>query len=106
MNLHIRVLPHWLLVVVLSGALNVSAIVVEDEIPPSKVTASSTFSAAQDAKHLVDGSGLSGDRHDNDSGAKTMWHSVEKPATSSPGAGLPAVPAWVRFDFAPAARVR
>ena len=30
-----------------------------------------------------------------------MWHSVEKPAESSPGAGLPAVPAWVRFDFAP-----
>ena len=101
MNLHICILPHWLLAVVLSGSWDVSAIVVEDEIPPGKVTASSTFSAAQDAKHLVDASGMSGDRHDHDSGANTMWHSVEKPAESSPGAGLPAVPAWVRFDFAP-----
>ena len=64
------------------------------------VMASSVFSPPQDARHLVDGSGLSGDRHDNEGSARTMWHSVENPAASSPAPGLPAAPAWVRFAFA------
>ena len=42
----------------------VPAVTIYDEIPVSviKVTASSTFSPEQTAQHLIDGSGLTGDR--------------------------------------------
>jgi hypothetical protein len=90
-----------LVITALTSGSNVKAMLIEEQIPSKavKVTASSTFSPSQDARHLVDGSGLSSDRHDNDAGAKTMWHSVEKPVPSTPATGLPSVPAWVRFDF-------
>jgi hypothetical protein len=81
----------------------VGAAWIEEEIPADAiiVTASSQFSPGQDARHLVDGSGLQNGLHDNDGSAQTMWHSAERPAPTSPAPGLPASPAWVRFDFAP-----
>jgi len=76
-----------------------AAVLVDVDIPASeiKVTPSSVFSPAQTAKHLIDGSGLSGDSHDNKDGARTMWHTVENPADGDV-AGIQA-PTWVRFDF-------
>lgn len=76
---------------VLAWPLWTQAVRIEEPVPAGhiKASASSTFSLPQDCRHLVDGSGLSGDRHDNNAGAGTMWHTVEKPAE-----------AWVRFDFA------
>jgi hypothetical protein len=55
-------------------------------------------------RHLVEGSGMQGGVHDNNSSAQTMWHSVQRPARTSATANLPASPAWVRFDFAPPQR--
>jgi alpha-mannosidase len=83
---------------VVVGAAGVSAVTIEEPIAGNAIraTASSTFSPQQDCRHLLDGAGLSGDRHDEDAGARTMWHTVENPAPS----GIPAAPAWVRFDFA------
>lgn len=74
---------------------------VEEPVPASaiKVSASSTFGAEQHCRHLVDRSGMTGDRHDNQAGASTMWQSVASPTNSCPAAGLPAAPAWVRFEF-------
>ena len=64
------------------------------------VTASSTLSLAQIPAHLADGAGMSGALHDNDYAAGTMWHTTERPSAQPPIPGLPASPAWVRFDFA------
>jgi TPR repeat protein len=64
------------------------------------VTASSVYSSMQAAQHLVDGSGMTGALHDNAEAAQTMWHTPERPAAQVPAQGLPASPAWVRFDFA------
>jgi hypothetical protein len=64
------------------------------------VTASSVFSPDQIARHLVDGSGMQGSIHDNNSSAATMWQSSENPAVTAPAHGLAPSPAWVRFDFA------
>lgn len=64
------------------------------------VTASSVYTPQQAAQHLTDGSGMLGALHDNAEGAQTMWQSSERPAPRPPVAGLPASPAWVRFDFA------
>jgi hypothetical protein len=101
MNSPIYTAQCLLLAVALSAVSpKVSAVQVEEEIQPGKVTASSTFSPKQAVEQLVNGAGLTGDRHDNDHGANTMWHSVEKLAPTSPATGLPSVPAWVRFDFA------
>jgi alpha-mannosidase len=88
------------LAVALIASLSVSAVLVEEELAPRTLTASSTFSPRQAAGQLVNGAGLTDDRHDNDGGANTMWHSLADPPPNSPAAGLPAVPAWVRFDFA------
>lgn len=63
------------------------------------VTASSA-APDQGPQHLIDGSGMTGDVHDNNNAAFTMWHTVGRNALSTPAAGLPASPAWVRFDFA------
>jgi hypothetical protein len=54
------------------------AVQTEELVPASAitVTTSSTFDKMQDARHLVDGSGLSGDRLDNAGGAQTMWHTT------------------------------
>jgi TPR repeat protein len=64
------------------------------------VTASSTYLPRVTARHLIDGTGMLGALHDNEGTAATMWHTVENPAASAPAPGLPASPAWVRFDFA------
>jgi len=64
-----------------------------------KVTASSVYGSGQAVSHLVDGSGMTGIVHDNENGARTMWHTSELPAAQSPATGLPASPAWVRFDL-------
>ena len=72
---------------------------IAEEIAPASVTATPAFSAAQKSDNLINGSGLSGEEHDADSGANTMWHTAENPAPTKPADGLPAAPAWVRFDF-------
>lgn len=73
-----------------------------EELPAAAmtVTASSEYSPGQTARHLVDGSGMRNGRHDNNHSAQTMWHTTQFPVASSPAAGVPASPAWVRFDFA------
>lgn len=63
------------------------------------VTASSEYKSDQTVRHLIDGSGMLGSLHDNNTYAYTMWHTPENPAPSAPAPGLPASPAWVRFDF-------
>jgi alpha-mannosidase len=75
------------------------AIPVEIEVPAPaiKVTASSIFGSEQDVLHLIDGSGLIGESHDNESGARTMWHTDLNPQPADV-AGIRS-PAWVRFDF-------
>ena len=64
------------------------------------VTASSVYSQEQAPAHLIDGWGMVGAAHDNDYAARTMWHTIDHPAAQPPATGLPASPAWVRFDFA------
>lgn len=64
------------------------------------VTASSQYGADQGVTHLIDGSGMLGSLHDNHYASNTMWHTVENPTATAPAQGLPASPAWVRFDFA------
>ena len=90
----------WFLVI-LSPTLR--AVWIENEIPADAITvvASSEFGPEQAARHLTDGSGMEGDLHDNDPSAQTMWHTAEGAAPTSAAAGLPASPAWARFDFAP-----
>lgn len=64
------------------------------------VAASSTYSETQSARHLIDGTGMLGALHDNQEAANSMWHTPEHPALTSPGTGIAASPAWIRFDFA------
>jgi hypothetical protein len=69
------------------------------------VAASSTYNEMVVPQHLIDGAGLLGALHDDEGRAATMWHTVEHPAPGEPAPGLPASPAWVRFDFARPRRV-
>ncbi len=82
-------------------SLSARAVWIEHELPMNAVTvtASSEYSPAQTPQHLIDGSGMQDGTHDNNGSAQTMWHTTEKPAPTSAAAGLPASPAWVRFDF-------
>jgi len=66
---------------------------IEEEVPAKviTVTASSVYSAAQAARHLVDGSAMQGGLHDNNASAQTMWHSIQQPAPTSAAAGLPTI---------------
>jgi hypothetical protein len=92
----------WLILLSASIATPaVQGVWIEDEVPTNviTVTTSSEFGGQQMAKRLVDGSGMQGGVHDNDGSSRTMWHTIERPAPGSPAAGLPASPAWVRFDF-------
>ena len=68
--------------------------------PSITVTASSVYSPLQPAQHLIDGSGMQGLLHDNATGAETMWQTADPPPARPILPGLPASPAWVRFDFA------
>jgi hypothetical protein len=92
--------------VIIASALAIAcpapAISIDEEIPAAliSVAASSVYGPEQSARHLIDGSGLSNGQHDNQGGARTMWHSAEKPAAKLPAPGVPPSPAWVRFDFA------
>ncbi len=88
------------LVALLALALVARAIPVEVAVPAAdiKPTASSTYQADQVVQHLIDGSGLNGETHDNHQYANTMWHTAEQPAATAV-AGIES-PAWVRFDFA------
>ncbi|MEN9359135.1 MAG: hypothetical protein RL095_670 [Verrucomicrobiota bacterium] len=82
------------------GLFPLAAAEIEEALPVTKVEASDTFSPLQAAANLINGYGLnSEDRHDNNAGAGTMWHSGIKPAASVAAAGIPASPAWLRFDF-------
>ncbi|MFI5385216.1 MAG: hypothetical protein ACHQ50_03755 [Fimbriimonadales bacterium] len=64
-----------------------------------RVATSSENSPVQSGRHLVDGSGTAGQWHDNDLSAATMWTTKPNPPAAPPAEGLPASPAWVRFDF-------
>ena len=101
MNTIQRILPSSV-ALLLALATPAPAVIIEEDVPGDaiKVTTSSTFGKDQSEQHLIDGSGLSGELHDNAGGAQTMWHSNVNPAASRPAAGLPEFPAWVRFDFA------
>jgi hypothetical protein len=74
-----------------------TSIDVEIQAADIQPTASSTHGSSQQVTNLVNGSGLSGDLHENSGNAVTMWHTVENSAASAV-AGIQA-PAWVRFDF-------
>ena len=70
-------------------------------IPVEMVTVTtSTAYGKQQTRYLVDGTGMLGALHDNADGALTMWHTTDRPNAQPPANGLPASPAWVRFDFA------
>jgi len=96
------ILRRLILLVAMIASPPVWAVWIEDEIPANliTVTASSEYNPQQGVRHLVDGSGMQGGVHDNDGSAQTMWHSAERPAATSAAAGLPASPAWIRFEFA------
>lgn len=65
-----------------------------------EVQASSTYSMpAQEAQHLINGAGMTGEFHDNERGAGTMWQTGYDPQPSSAAPTLPKAPAWVRFNF-------
>lgn len=64
-----------------------------------KVSASSSYSPEQRVEHIIDGSGLKENIHDNQASATSMWHSTENQQPSTPVTGLPIFQAWVRFDF-------
>ncbi len=64
-----------------------------------EVIASSTYSPTQDVHHLINGAGLNGGIHDNSGPADTMWQTIDNPASTVPAPGIPASPAWVRFNF-------
>ena len=74
-------------------------VTIVEDINPVGITASSEFSPAQTVNNLINGSGLSGDRHDDHASAETMWHTFENPTATAPATGLPPYPAWIRFDF-------
>ena len=96
-------MKRWLLwVSALAMPVCCRAVLVEEPVPAAgiQVAASTTFSAMQDPRHLVDGSGLKDDLHDADGGARTMWHTAGHPTPTPPATGLSASMAWVRFDFA------
>lgn len=63
------------------------------------LSSSGTFGPDQSVQHLTDRSGIHDNLHDDDAGASTMWHTPLNPVASAPVKGLPAFPAWVRFDF-------
>ena len=75
------------------------AVSIDTEIPASEITpfASSMYSAGQSPIHLIDGSGLNGDTHDNNQYSATMWHTTRKTVVTAV-AGTES-PAWVQFDF-------
>jgi len=102
MKAPIPLLRRVILVLAVIVSTPVRAVWIDQEVSKDliKVRASSRYAGEQKLERLVDGSGMQDDRHDNDGSARTMWHTVEKPAPTSPAAGLPASPAWVRFDFA------
>ncbi|MBN1514134.1 MAG: hypothetical protein JXB13_19105 [Phycisphaerae bacterium] len=65
-------------------------------------TASSVYSAMQDAAKAVNGSGLTGDLHDNDPSSTTMWHGIVGPpfgGESNVHAGTEAGAEWIKFEF-------
>jgi len=63
------------------------------------VSASSVYNPGQAAAHLINGAGMTGWMHDNEHLGSTMWFSTARPGATPPAQGLPASPAWVRFDF-------
>ena len=93
-------IKHIIALTALLASARAFAIPIETEIPATdiKPTASSVYHGTQVPAHLIDGSGLIGDHHDNNNYAGTMWHTEETPAVSAI-AGITA-PAWVRLDFA------
>jgi alpha-mannosidase len=51
-------------------------------------------------QNVVNGAGMDAeDRHDNESRSATSWHTAAPVAPTAAAPGLPAAPAWLRFDF-------
>ena len=91
-------LPGLLMVPILVSAAG--TVTLDTEVVPAAASASTVISSDQIPRHLIDGSGLDADdHHDRDGAARTMWHSTGKPVPTVPAPGIPAAPAWVRFDF-------
>jgi hypothetical protein len=92
------------------NAATTAGVTLEILVPASdlQVTASSTYTERQpikvSAQHLIDGTGMIGDRHDNHPNASTMWLTQPNPPVTAI-AGLE-TPAWVRFDFATPQTIR
>jgi alpha-mannosidase len=89
------------LVVAMSCHASVTAdtVTVTEEIPAALIepSASTTFGEDQRPAHLIDGSGLKDDRHDNAENGQTMWHSAVNPPETEIGAIK--AKSWLRFDF-------
>lgn len=85
----------------LNGIAQKPTIKIAQKINSSEITvsASSTFGSGQGAENLIDGSGIHGNTHDNNSMAFTMWHTSDSKVVPVPAEGLPSFKAWVRFDF-------
>jgi hypothetical protein len=64
-----------------------------------EVQASNSYSPSQDPVHLINGAGMTGEFHDNERGAGTMWQTGYDPQPTSPAPALAKSPAWVRFNF-------
>ena len=63
------------------------------------VTASSEYSPTQSVQHLIDGSGMTGEYHDNSGPAASMWQTSDPAPMTTPAPGLLPSRAWVRFTF-------
>ncbi len=97
--------PRPTLTLLLAACLSAPAwaLPVLEPLPPAGTTAgaSGSFGEQMSPGNLLNGSGLDANQeHDNAGSAAGMWHTAINPKPSEPAPGLPACPAWVRFDFA------
>ncbi len=65
-----------------------------------QVHVSDQYGNDQAGSHLIDGSGMIGEFHDNNGSAATMWTTKENPPATLPAPLLPRSPGWARFNFA------
>jgi alpha-mannosidase len=92
-----RLLPLLLLV----SAARVAAVEVTTRIAPDEIKLSASGSwGGVSPQHAIDDAGMNDDdRHDNEHQSGTSWHTAMKPEATTPAPGVPAAPAWLRFDF-------
>ncbi len=70
------------------------------DVPDVIATASSEYSDANAATQTIDGSGLLGDLHDNNSSAETMWHSKARRRSSPFHRDTARGAVWIAYEFA------